>query len=239
MKTLVLGASGSTGKLVVAKLIEHQIEVKALIRDTATFANEFAEGKRVQVVKGNIDDFTVSQIGDLIADCDSIVSCLGHNVTFKGIFGKPRKLVYNAVTKVEEAIRQSTGKYKLILMSTTAYTNKEAGEKNSFGEAVVFALLKALLPPHSDNVAAGDFLLYRVRKSARIEWVAVRPDGLIDEPATSETVIVDKKRRSPIYDPGKTSRINVAQYMADLLVNDSVWKEWVYRTPVIYNKEWS
>jgi hypothetical protein len=96
-----------------------------------------------------------------------------------------------------------------------------------------------LLPPHSDNVAAGDFLVYQVSKSIKLEWVAVRPDGLIDETNPSEVVIVDVKRRSPIFNPGKTSRINVAQFMNDLLVNDSLWKEWLYKTPVIYNKEWS
>lgn len=239
MKTLILGASGATGKLVVSKLIESNINVKVLIRSTAIFPEELANNMKVEIVKGNIDEFSVAQVADLIKDCDSVISCLGHNVTFKGLFRKPKKLVSGAIKKIEEAIQLTSAKYKLILMSTTAYTNKKEGERNTFGESVIFSIIKALLPPHSDNVAAGDFLLYQVSKSENLEWVAVRPDGLIDETITSEVLITDAKRRSPIFNPGKTSRINVAQFMKDLLVNDSLWKEWLFKTPVIYNKEWS
>lgn len=239
MKVLVLGASGATGKLVVSGLLEKKLDVKAVIRNSAILPNELAGNGNIEIIKGDIDDFTVSQVTDLISDCDSVISCLGHNVTFKGLFGNPRKLVYNAIRKINEAIQQTNKDFRLILMSTTAYTNREIGEKNAFGEAIVFALLKALLPPHSDNVAAGNYLQYRVNTSTKLKWVAVRPDGLIDETSTSEVVITERKRRSPIYNPGKTSRINVAQFMVDLMVNDALWSEWAYRTPVIYNKEWS
>lgn len=236
MKTLVLGASGATGKLVVSKLIDQNIMVKALIRRTALIPKELTENSNVEIVNGNINSLSVHQITELITDCDAVISCLGHNITLKGLFGKPRKLVLNAVKKVEESINVSKKKCKFILMSTTAYTNKKDGEKNTFGERIVFTILKALLPPHSDNVAAGDFLLYHISKSENVEWISVRPDSLIDESKTSEVIIVEKKLRSPIYDPGKTSRINVAQFMCDLLTNDSLWKEWRYKTPVIYNK---
>lgn len=237
MKTLVLGASGATGKLVVSKLIDNNIAVKALIRNTALLPNELLESNKVELIKGNIDDFTVNQVTELLYDCDSIISCLGHNISFKGLFGKPRKLVFNAIRNVEYSIKSSGNKYKLILMSTTAYTNMKDGERNSFGEKIVFSLLKTLLPPHSDNVAAADFLLYQVNKTTNIEWVAVRPDELIDETAVSELIIAKNKLRSSIFNPGRTSRINVAQFMSDLLTKEALWNEWVYRTPVIYNKE--
>jgi len=236
LKTLVIGASGATGKLVVSKLTDQNIMVKALIRRTALFPKELTENSKVEIVNGNINALTVHQITELITDCDAVISCLGHNITLKGLFGEPRKLVLNAVKIIEESIKVSQKKCKLILMSTTAYTNKKESEKNTFCERIVFTVLKALLPPHSDNVAAGDFLLYHINKSENVEWVSVRPDSLIDESTTSEVIIVDKKLRSPIFDPGKTSRINVAQFMSDLLTNDSLWKEWRYKTPVIYNK---
>jgi len=237
MKILVLGASGATGKLVVSKLIENNHSVKAVIRSTANFSKELFDNNKIEVIIGNIDDFAVNQVTDLINDCDAIISCLGHNISFKGLYGKPRKLVVNAIKKIEESTSLSKKKYKLILMSTTAYTNKKNGEKNTYGEKLIFGLLKAILPPHADNVAAGDFLLYKVKNSTNLEWVAVRPDSLIDEPTISEYFIIDNKMRSPIFNPGKTSRINVAHFMSELLTNESLWKEWVYKTPVIYNKE--
>jgi nucleoside-diphosphate-sugar epimerase len=237
MKTLVLGASGATGKLVVSKLMDQNLPIKLLIRSTAAFPTEFAAENHVEVVKGNIDDFTIEQITELIYDCDAIVSCLGHNITFKGIFGKPRRLVFSAIKKLVESIKLSNKKCKLVLMSTTTYTNKKEGEKNTFGETIVFSLLEALLPPHSDNMVAGDFLVHQVSESSHLEWVSVRPDSLIDAPTTSELTVTEKKLRSPIFDPGKTSRINVAQFMVDLLTDDTLWNQWRYKTPVIYNKE--
>jgi len=237
MKTLVVGASGATGKLVVSQLVANGLSVKIIIRNTAIIPKELSESKNVEIIKGNINDFTVNQISEIIKDCNAIVSCLGHNISFKGIFGKPQKLVYNAMKNITHSINLSDNNYKFILMSTTAYTNRIVGEKNTFAEKVIFGLLKLLLPPHADNVASGDFLLYKSLKSKNLEWVAVRPDSLIDEEKISEYNIVEKKTRSPIFNPGKTSRINVAHFIVNLLLNDTLWQNWKYNTPVLYNKE--
>ncbi len=42
---------------------------------------------------------------------------------------------------------------------------------------------------------------------------------------------------APILNAGKTSRINVGHFMAELATDEVLWKKWVYQTPVIYNKE--
>ena len=237
MKTLVLGASGATGKLVVSQLLERNISARIVIRKSATFPDKIAEDKNIEIVKGSIDSFSTGKIRELILDCDSIVCCLGHNISFKGIFGRPHKLVVNAVKKITAAIVSYNTAKKFILMSTTAYTNKSQGEKNTFGEELVFSLLEIVLPPHKDNILAGDHLVYEMRASEKIEWIAVRPDSLFDEEIRSEYEIHEKKIRSPIFNAGKTSRINVGHFIVDLLVNDSLWKDWMYKTPVIYNNE--
>lgn len=72
MKSLVLGASGATGKLVVSKLIENDIAVKALIRNTALFPAELSDSDKVEIAKGSIDELTVSQISALLADSDAV-----------------------------------------------------------------------------------------------------------------------------------------------------------------------
>ena len=70
-----------------------------------------------------------------------------------------------------------------------------------------------------------------------IEWAAVRPDGLIDEDEVSEYTVHPSQVRSPIFNPGKTSRINVADFMVRLLKDKKLWEEWKFKTPVIYNRE--
>lgn len=237
MKALVLGASGATGKLVVQQLVKKNIQVRVVVRESAILPNQISDDKSIEIIKGNINDFDIVKIKDLVKDCDAVISCLGHNISFKGMFGPPHKLVYNAVAKIIEALQSLNQNSKFILMSTTAYTNRRAGEVNTFGEKIVFSLLKVLLPPHKDNMLAADHLVYKLGSANNIVWVAVRPDSLFDEDTVSEYEIHNNKIRSPIFNPGKTSRINVSNFMAELVTNDKLWQEWKHKTPVIYNKE--
>ncbi len=237
MKALVLGASGATGKLVVQQLLKKIIQVRIVVRETAIIPHQISNNKSIEVIKGNINDFEIAKVKDLVKDCDSIICCLGHNISFKGIFGAPRKLVFNTVVKIIEALQSRELKPKFILMSTTAYTNRKVGEVNTFGEKIVFSLLKVLLPPHKDNMLAADHLVYKLGSKTNIDWVAVRPDSLLNEENVSEYEVHNNKTRSAIFNPGKTSRINVSNFMAELIANDKLWREWKYKTPVIYNKE--
>ena len=236
MKALVLGASGATGKLVVQQLVKKNIQVRIVVRESAILPNQISDDKSIEVIKGNINDFEIAKIKDLVKDCYSVICCLGHNISFKGILGPPHKLVYNTVVKIIESFQSKELNPKFILMSTTAYTNRKTGEVNSFGEKIVFSLLKVLLPPHRDNMLAADHLVYNVGSKTKVDWVAVRSDSLFDEERVSEYEIHNSKIRSPIFNPGKTSRINVSNFMVELITNDQLWQEWKHKTPVIYNK---
>ncbi len=237
MKTLVLGASGATGKLVVQQLVKRNIQVRVVVRESAIIPSQILDDKSIEIIKGNIYDFEIAKIKDLVKDCDSVICCLGHNISFKGIFGSPRKLVSNTVSKIIEAFQSLNLNQKFILMSTTAYTNRKIGEVNSFGEKIVFSLLEVVLPPHKDNMLAADHLVYKMSSKTNIEWVAVRPDSLFNEEKVSKYEIHNHKIRSAIFNSGKTSRINVSHFMAELVTNDKLWQEWKHKTPVIYNKE--
>jgi hypothetical protein len=69
-----------------------------------------------------------------------------------------------------------------------------------------------------------------------IEWVVVRPDTLINEDRATEYVVVPSPTRSAISNSGKTSRVNVAHFMADLVTDDQIWRTWRGQMPVIYNQ---
>ena len=237
MEALVLGASGATGKLVVKQLVKKNIKVRAVVRGTAIMPGQISNDKSIEIIKGNINDFEIAKIKELVKDCDSVICCLGHNISLKGILGPPHKLVSNTVAKILEALQSRNQNSKFVLMSTTAYTNRKIGEVNTPGEKVIFSLLKILLPPHKDNMLAANHLVNKLSSETNIEWVAVRPDSLFDEDEVTEYEIHSKKIRSPIFNPGKTSRINVGHFMVELITNDKLWQEWKHRTPVIYNKE--
>ena len=239
MKVLILGASGATGKQVVMQMIKRGISTRIVVRESAHLPQEIIDASNVEIIKGNITEFESQKLKELVKDCAAVVSCLGHNITFKGMFGKPRLLVYSAVKRICEAIEESgSRKVKLVLMSTTAFTNRYIGEKNTIGERIVFSLLKVLLPPHLDNMKSADYLITKIGKdNAKIEWTAVRPDGLINEDAVSGYSISEFILRSPISNPGQTSRINVGHFMAELLTDNKLWDKWKYKTPVIYNEK--
>ena len=93
------------------------------------------------------------------------------------------------------------------------------------------------MPPHADNEQAADYLRTEIGQESRaVEWVAVRPDGLIDEDAVTEYELHPSPTRSAIFNAGKISRINVSHFMADLMTEPQIWNKWKGQMPVIYNK---
>jgi putative NADH-flavin reductase len=238
MKVLVLGASGATGKLVVIQLIKRKITTRILRRKSAILPEEIIESPLVETLEGNINELDQSEMNELMANCNVVISCLGHNVSFKGMFGKPRYLVLDAIKKISETVKNTANKkVKIILMNTTGYTNSLSEEKNPIVESIILSLLMFLLPPHRDNVKAADFLINEIGKQEeKIEWVAVRPDTLINNDEESSYEIYESPVRSPIFNAGKTSRINVSHFMAELVTDQKLWEKWLYKTPVIYNK---
>jgi hypothetical protein len=87
-----------------------------------------------------------------------------------------------------------------------------------------------------DNEQAAAFLQNEVGLSSKaIQWVVVRPDDLIDEQSVSPYKIYPSPIRSAIFDAGKTSRINVAHFMSQLVLDDECSDKWQGQMPVIYN----
>lgn len=94
-------------------------------------------------------------------------------------------------------------------------------------------LLRWLIPPHADNEAAAAYLAKL--DHASLEWEAVRPDTLINDDTVSAYTLHASPTRSALFNPGQTSRINVAHFMAELVTTSELWREWLGQMPVIYN----
>lgn len=237
MRVLVLGASGKTGKLVVQELINKNIKTRILVRPTANVPLETINHPLIEVIRDNIHQMAPTKVDMLTRDCDIVISCLGHNISFKGLFGKPRNLVFNAIQSIYLAKkRASQSPFKLILMSTTGYTNTTNKETNTFSEKVIYSMLKLLLPPQKDNVKTADFLTKEIGVNhSLLKWIAVRPDTLINADYVSSYEVMKSPTRSPIFNAGKTSRINVSHFMVSLVLDDTLWNTWEGNMPVIYN----
>ncbi|MEZ6049708.1 MAG: NAD(P)-dependent oxidoreductase, partial [Planctomycetaceae bacterium] len=60
---------------------------------------------------------------------------------------------------------------------------------------------------------------------------------LINEAGVTPHDLHPSPIRSALFNSGKTSRINAAHFMVDLLDDDSLWTKWKGEMPVIYNRE--
>ncbi len=237
--TLVVGASGATGKLLVEELLSRGQNVKVIVRSPEKLPDSWKSNSRLFIISASILDLNDREMTEHVNGCQAVASCLGHNISLKGLFGKPRGLVTDAAIRLINSIRSQKPKdpIKYVLMNTTANSNRDLIEPISFGQKFIIGLLRLLLPPHVDNENAADYLRINIGQSNRyIEWVAIRPDSLVNEKKITEYELYPSPIRSALFNPGKTSRINVGHFMADLITNDDVWNEWKGQMPVIYNK---
>lgn len=239
MTTIVAGATGATGQLLIKQLLDRGQSVKAVVRSPDKLPKTVRDHPNLTLIHASILDLSDAEIIEHVKNCDAVASCLGHNLTLKGLFGRPRRLVTDATRRLCDAIKSvdSGERTKFVLMNTTGNSNRDLDEPISFAQKCVIALLRLLLPPHADNEQAADYLRTKIGQSDdSIEWVAVRPDGLIDEDEVTERELHPSPIRSAIFDAGKTSRINVGNFMADLITDPTIWSNWKGQMPVIYNK---
>lgn len=238
MTTLVVGATGATGRLLVKQLLDRDIKVKVIVRSPDKLPDDIRNHGNLSIIHATLLDLDTDTLIQHVAGCDAVASCLGHNMSFKGIYGQPRKLVTDATRRLCNAIRANNPDQpvKFVLMNTAGNRNRDLAEPISFAQECVVGLLRLLLPPHVDNEKASDYLRVEVgQNDSMIEWAVVRPDTLIDTDEVTEYEVHVSPTRSALFNPGTTSRINVGDFMADLIIDADTWNKWKGKMPVIYN----
>ncbi|MEZ4661835.1 MAG: NAD(P)-binding oxidoreductase [Caldilineaceae bacterium] len=241
MNILVVGASGATGRLLVEQLLNRGHFVKVIVRSPERLPAAWRHHERLSTIQASVLDLSDAELAEHVRGCDAVASCLGHNLTFKGVYGHPRRLVTDTVRRLSQAIKANrpAKPTKFVLMNTVGNRNRDLHEPIPFAQHLVIGLLR-LLPPHVDNEQAADYLRTQIgRHDELIEWAAVRPDGLTNEEAVTAYDIFPSPIVSAIFGSGQTSRINVGHFMAELISNDECWQQWKGQMPVIYNRSFS
>lgn len=239
MTVLIVGASGATGRLLVEQLVSQGQRVRVVVRSLDNLPFFFRNNDNVSIVQASILNLDNAEMVQCIRGCEAIASCLGHTMSLKGIFGPPHRLVAEATRRLCEAVERSQplSPVKFVLMNTAGNRNRDLDEPVSVAQKGVVGLIRLLIPPHADNEEAADYLRRSVGQSSQfVEWVAVRPDGLTDEESVSDYEVHPSPTRSAIFDAGATSRINVGHFMASLILDDDLWRQWKGKMPVIYNR---
>jgi nucleoside-diphosphate-sugar epimerase len=238
MTTLVVGATGATGRLLVKQLLDRGQHVRAIIRAPEKLPESLRRHDHLSLIHASVLALTDDEMTRHVAGCGAVASCLGHTVSLTGIYSHPRALVTDATRRLCHAVKAAAppAPVKFVLMNTAGNSNRDLPERVSRPHQAVIWLLRHLVPPHRDNEMAADYLRVTIgQDDGTIEWVAVRPDGLRNEDHVTAYEVHPSPTRSAIFDAGSTSRINVAHFLADLITDDAVWSAWKGRMPVIYN----
>jgi len=234
---LLVGGTGRTGRKVLEQLLERGVTVRAIVRSTGRVPAAVAGHPGLKVVEADLLSLNDTELIRHVSGCSAVVSCLGHTAGWRGVFGPPRDLVTGAVIRLCRAIEGSrpAGPVKFILMSSVSVHHPEGLDtRRGVLEKVFVLLLRVLVPPVRDNQQATSFLYDGIGAgNACVEWVAVRPDTLL-EGGVSEYEVHENLVAS-LFKPDSTNMANVAHFVCELATNGEKWKRWKGRLPVIVN----
>jgi len=234
---LLVGGTGRTGQRVLEQLLTRGIRVRAIVRSPHKLPSGTAGQSNLTVVEADLLSMSEEDLLRQVRSCQAVISCLGHVTDIKGIFGPPRDLVTQAVSRLCGAIAasQSSAPVKFILMSSVSVHHPGGLDvRRGWAEKAFTWILRSLVPPSKDNQRAADFLVeYIGAGSPSVQWVVVRPDTLVDgglrQYALHENLV------SSLFKPDKTNMANVAHFMGELVEAPRVWEAWQGKLPVIIN----
>jgi len=236
MNILVVGATGMTGRRLVEQLLGKNYKVRIIVRSSHKLPADIVENPNTTTIEASVLDLTDEEVTEHVKDCDAVVSCLGHVMNFKGIFGEPKKLCTDATRNLCNSLEKHSlpKPTKFILMNTVGVQNPDLEEKRNWFERGLLTLLHHTLPPHRDNETAAEYLHKTVGKENKsIEWCCVRPDSLIN--AEVSPYDITESPTTGILNGRPTTRSNVAHFMTELIENEELWSTWKFRMPVIMN----
>jgi len=234
---LLVGGTGRTGRLVLQQLLSRGINVRVIVRSAKKLPAGAAKNPNLTMVEADLLSLSNEDLQRSIRGCDAVISCLGHVISFKGIFGPPRDLVTRATTRLCRGIEalQPARAVKFILMSSVS-VNHPGGldtRRGMFEKAVMW-ILRSMVPPAEDNQQAANFLYGGIgMTSPFVQWVAVRPDTLLEGDVSEYTP--HEGLVSSLFAPDSTNMANVAHFMGELFANPKAWDDWKGKLPVIIN----
>jgi nucleoside-diphosphate-sugar epimerase len=233
-KVLVVGATGATGKHVVQMLLDKNLSVKVICRSKEKLMGLLKEdqdyGDRLSVIEAPVLDLTDAQLEEQTQDCQAVVSCLGHTLSLRGIWGAPRGLVTQATRRLTKSIPDSC---KFVLMGSNGVSHPDGttDPERPLGERIVLTIVRYMIPPHADNVSAVAYLY----EHGDIEWCVVRPADLID--AQVSEYELSESQTGPLFGDKKATRANVAHFMVELVTSQEKWDLYNHKMPILCDKQ--
>lgn len=232
---LLVGGTGRTGSRVLEQMLGRGVAVRAIVRSRGRLPQGCLKNPDLTVTEASLLSLSDDEFQRHLRGCDAVVSCLGHVLSFRGIYGPPRDLVTLATTRLCRAIEalRPASPIRLVLMSSVS-VHRAGGLDTRRGqfERLFLWVLRRLLPPANDNQRAADFLRKEIgTMNPFVQWTVVRPDSLLDGDVSEYTV--HDELVSSLFHPDHTRMANVAHFQCELATNPSAYEQWNGRMPVI------
>ena len=246
-RVLILGATGRTGGRVLTQLLERGVPLRAIVRSADRLPAGSASNPLLDLVEADLLALPPDVFAEHLTGCDTVISCLGHTISARGILGPPHDLVRQAVGLVREAVAagqrvqttvgQPAAPVRLILMSSVSvHQPGRADARRSRSERAYMKAMRAFVPPARDNQRAADLLVHEVGPTdPHLQWVIVRPDTLTEGDVAEYRV--HEALVSSLFKPDSTRMCEVAHFMCELATDDATWQRWRSRMPVIVDAE--
>ncbi|MGX7708968.1 NAD(P)-dependent oxidoreductase [Methylobacterium sp. Gmos1] len=206
-KILVLGATGGTGRLIVAQSLARGYDVTALVRSPGK-AKSLPGAK---LVVGDARDPQV--LREALRGRDAVVSALGTPASpFREV------TLLSEVTRTLVGAMRDEGVARLV-----AVTGIGAGDSRGHGG---FAFDMLILPLLLRHVYADKDRQEDIVRQSGLDWVLVRPTVLSNKPGRGAVrALVDLAG----FHGGSVAREDVARFVLDQVETDA----WIGRTPLI------
>ena len=235
---LVVGATGATGRHVVQQLLDQGRRVKVIVRSKERMLELVSTSTtdKLEITQASLLEMSETELVEHVRGTDSVVACLGHNLTWQGVFGHPRRLVRDSVkriTDLQQCKDDDIQPKKFIIMGTGGVPNPDGTDnKRGLLDRLLLTIFMYGLPPHADNEETAVYV-HSLGRESGIEWAILRPTDLIDG-EVSPFKLFDKPQGS-LFGDGTSTRANVAKAMVDLIVDKTLWETYKFSMPTIYD----
>lgn len=168
---LVVGATGNTGRRVVAQLRAKGIAVRAASRDPKKMRSLGLEASGAELVQMDVLD--VDSIANAMAGVTAVVCCTGFTPSLNFKKDNPAKVDHVGTDNLVAAAVENKNVKKFVLVTSLLTNAKAAGQADNDN----YKFLNALGGVLDEKLAAE----LNLRKSG-LDYTIVRPGGLSNEP---------------------------------------------------------
>ncbi|MDP9267729.1 MAG: SDR family oxidoreductase [Acidobacteriota bacterium] len=200
-RVLIVGATGGTGRQLVAQALERGYHVTALVRDPSKLA---ADHPRLAVMRGDVLD--PESVGAAMRGQEAVVSALGHKRFFY-----PTRILSQGTANLLDAM--TAHGVRRFVCETTLGIGSSAGR---MGLYYTLFIIPVILPFYFSDKTRQE----RRIAASRADWVIVRP-GMLTNGAKRGRYRVGSGVGSFLLTV-RISRADVAAFMLDQLERDAL-----------------